>query len=250
MPYLGTSKYYEIKLLLEKEIITGKFPPGSQLPSEPKLAEIYKASRGTIRQALSALEREAIIARRSGIGTLVIRNPGQKTLGSFTEQAVNMGKHPTAKVINISSILTKEANERCRDAFLIAGESDDSEMIFCIKRLRLADNLPVALHTVYLKASDFGPGFIDEDFTDSLYSIYRRYQKKLAWADEIIQARPANEEEIELFTMSALPASQRLVYVRDRITYNVENIATEVLKSIERGDFLGSYKYRLMIEDM
>lgn len=249
MANFGKSKYFDIKQLLEQEIISGKFPPGSLLPSEPKLAEIYNASRGTIRQALSALEREAIIARRSGIGTMVVRNPGQKTIASFTDQVVKMGNQPSAKVMNISTLPVTQASERCREAFFFPGEQNETQTVYCIERLRLADNIPVAFHRVYLKTSDFGPKFIDEDFSVSIYSIYRRYQKRLIWADEIIQARPANDHEIELFNLSEMPLSQRLVYVRDRITYNEENLAVEVLNSIERWDFFGSYRYRLMIQE-
>ncbi len=42
-----------------------------QLPSEPELAEQFGVSRGTVRQALTILEREGFILRRQGAGTYV-----------------------------------------------------------------------------------------------------------------------------------------------------------------------------------
>ncbi|NOH14478.1 MAG: GntR family transcriptional regulator [Chloroflexi bacterium] len=42
-----------------------------QLPSEPELAEQFGVSRGTVRQALTILEREGVILRRQGAGTYV-----------------------------------------------------------------------------------------------------------------------------------------------------------------------------------
>jgi DNA-binding GntR family transcriptional regulator len=122
-------------------------------------------------------------------------------------------------------------------------------LVYCIERLRLADDVPVAHHKVYLRITDFGPDFLNDDFTGSIYAIYHRYQKRLIWANEIIQARSANEKEIQLFNLMALPTFQRIVYLRDRITYNEENIGTEVLESVERSDFFKSYQYRLMIEE-
>ncbi len=45
------------------------YSTGGQLPSEPKLASAFGVSRGTVRQALTILEREGVIFRRQGSGT-------------------------------------------------------------------------------------------------------------------------------------------------------------------------------------
>jgi hypothetical protein len=48
--------------------------------------------------------------------------------------------------------------------------------------------------------------------------------------------------------MDELPAQRWVVYVRERISYDQENIPLEVVASVERGDVFQGYKYRI-IED-
>lgn len=56
----------ELRKELKSEFITG-----GKLPSEPEIAAQYGVSRGTVRQALTILEREGVILRRQGAGTFV-----------------------------------------------------------------------------------------------------------------------------------------------------------------------------------
>jgi GntR family transcriptional regulator len=56
---------------LKERIANGRYPPGSQLPSEAEMVEQYGVSRSTVRSALSALEAEGAIVRRWGVGTFV-----------------------------------------------------------------------------------------------------------------------------------------------------------------------------------
>lgn len=55
---------------LRKEL-RSRYVVGGQLPSEPELAVQLGVSRGTVRQALTMLEREGMIIRRQGAGTYV-----------------------------------------------------------------------------------------------------------------------------------------------------------------------------------
>jgi len=55
---------------LRKEL-RSEYVVGGQLPSEPELATQLGVSRGTVRQALTMLEREGMIIRRQGAGTYV-----------------------------------------------------------------------------------------------------------------------------------------------------------------------------------
>ena len=65
--------------VLNRDIIEGRYKFGEQLPSERILSEQLGASRGTIRSALSKLEKSAMVERIRGSGTFVIhRVQGQK----------------------------------------------------------------------------------------------------------------------------------------------------------------------------
>ena len=58
------------------ELIMEKFPPGSKIPIEPELAEIFQVSRTTIRSAIKALCSRNVLEIRRGDGTYVTKKPG------------------------------------------------------------------------------------------------------------------------------------------------------------------------------
>lgn len=61
----------EVKNGLLKEILEGDFQHAQILPSEDALCARFQVSRSTIRDALSALEKEGIIIRRQGAPTKI-----------------------------------------------------------------------------------------------------------------------------------------------------------------------------------
>jgi DNA-binding GntR family transcriptional regulator len=81
-----------------------------------------------------------------------------------------------------------------------------------------------------------------------VFEIYEKYHRRIAWADEIIQAGFAHGEEADILGMKNLPLQQQIIYTRDRISYDQENLPLEVLQSTERGDFFKSYRYRIVAE--
>ncbi len=56
---------------LQNRIRRREFRPGDQLPPERQLAELFGASRGSVREALRALERSGVIVSRQGGGNFV-----------------------------------------------------------------------------------------------------------------------------------------------------------------------------------
>jgi GntR family transcriptional regulator len=65
------AKYRQIADDLREQITTGTLAPGSQLPTEPKLAAAYGASRSTVRLAVGLLIQQGLVETRQGMGTYV-----------------------------------------------------------------------------------------------------------------------------------------------------------------------------------
>ena len=57
---------------VNEDILSGFYPLDSKLPTEVELAEKYKVSRSTVRQALELLVNDGIISKRWGSGNTVI----------------------------------------------------------------------------------------------------------------------------------------------------------------------------------
>lgn len=65
-------KYILLREKINAEILQGTYPIASKLPTEVELAEIYKVSRSTVRQALDLLVKDGIISKHWGSGNTVI----------------------------------------------------------------------------------------------------------------------------------------------------------------------------------
>ena len=68
---MADAKYRQIADDLRDQITAGTLPPGSQLPTEPKLAAAYGASRSTVRLAIGLLIQQGLVETRQGVGTYV-----------------------------------------------------------------------------------------------------------------------------------------------------------------------------------
>jgi len=85
----ATPLHVQIRSLVRSSIESMEHPPGTRLPPERTLAEMYGVSRITVRQALDALAREGLVRRGRGRagGTFVQEQHGTadrpKVVGSF-----------------------------------------------------------------------------------------------------------------------------------------------------------------------
>jgi DNA-binding GntR family transcriptional regulator len=69
----------QVRALLDEGLRSGRFAPGSKLPTERALAADLRTSRVGVRQALGALEREGLITRHVGRGTFIARPAAEDT---------------------------------------------------------------------------------------------------------------------------------------------------------------------------
>lgn len=67
--------YISVYNQIYADITNGVYTNGSQLPSEPALAEKYNVSRNTLRQALTILNENHLIIKRQGKGTFISYDP-------------------------------------------------------------------------------------------------------------------------------------------------------------------------------
>ncbi|MGC4838752.1 GntR family transcriptional regulator [Micromonospora vinacea] len=68
-PHYGQPRYRLIADELRQRIESGVIPPGTLLPPESALTTEFRASRGTVRQAIAALRDARLVATEHGRGT-------------------------------------------------------------------------------------------------------------------------------------------------------------------------------------
>jgi len=129
------------------------------------LCEQFEISRITVRQALAELEREGRLIRSHGRGTFVAQAQLKKPvfpLVSFTQDVREHGWEPGARVLRFE-VATPPPH------VMLALRLSAGEKMIVLKRLRLANNKPMAVETVHIP-SRLCPGLLSESFVDrSLY---------------------------------------------------------------------------------
>lgn len=95
--------YFQLKRLVADEIDSGRWRPGTRLPSENELCERFDVSRTTVRQALGELEREGALRKEKGRGTFVAEPASTSWLlqssHGFHEDATAEGKEVVSRVL-------------------------------------------------------------------------------------------------------------------------------------------------------
>lgn len=69
---------------IQQALISGTLTPGERLPSESELAASFHVSRGSIRQAMKALEMLGIVTIRPGNGTYINKKPTSKSFNPLS----------------------------------------------------------------------------------------------------------------------------------------------------------------------
>ena len=74
-PIKKAKVYEEIVAKIKDMIEKGRFKSGDQLPVERELAEVFRVSRSSVREALRSLESQGFIESRQGDGTYIASQP-------------------------------------------------------------------------------------------------------------------------------------------------------------------------------
>lgn len=226
--------YAQIEATLRERI--RQMQPGDPLPSDRDLASEFGVSYVTARQAVTRLANDGLVSREVGRGTFVLRSHVEKDmtgLTSFSEDMLHRGMKVHSSVLECS---VKHATPEIAEALHILPNSPVTH----IRRLRFADDIPMALEAVVLSAVTF-PGLEDVDFiTQSLYeTLEKHYGVRLSVAKGTLGAVTPTAEEAALLQISRnIP----LIVVR-RIAYNDFGEPVEYGESRYRSD-----RYQVPIE--
>ncbi len=203
--------YFQIQRSLMERIHSGELSEGDPLASEEELARTHQVSRMTARQALHGMKASGYAVSHKGRGTFVTRPKMEKNilhLQGFTEDMKQRGMVPSSRLL-------------------------EQSVIPHLRRLRLADDIPMALEESNVPLRYY-PGLERTSFkTKSLYAVMReRYGLSVGWADEIIEALPATREESDLLT---LPRRASILSI-SRLIMSTSDLPVEVACSRYRGD--------------
>ena len=224
-----TPMYFQIQAQLLKMIQSGQLRPGDALPSEDELSRTCGVSRMTARHALQSLKNQGFASRHKGQGTFVSQPRVEKDithLSGFTAEMRALGLQPGSRILSAEMV---PAPAEVASRFRV----EVGAPMFNLRRLRLADGLPVAVEEVWLSREQF-PGVDKINFaSSSLYQTLReRYGIRVSRADEILEARAASRHEAELLEIPRRSS----VLVISRTLWDIDGKPVETAHSVYRGD--------------
>ncbi|MBP7818878.1 MAG: GntR family transcriptional regulator, partial [Rhodoluna sp.] len=209
--------YFQVAQKIESAIMDGQLPAGSRLENEVALGDRLGLSRPTVRRAIQELVDKGLLVRRRGIGTQVVH--GQVTRGveltSLFEDLTRSGKKPSTKMLEIKEV---KADTKMAEILAVAVGSP----ILYVKRLRLADNVPVSILENWLPA-DFVDLDHDAMIEHGLYQLLRSRGVNIRVAKQRIGARKSTTLESELLEIDKNSA----VLTMDRTAYDNSGRAVE-----------------------
>ena len=209
---------------------------GGRLPPERELSERFEVARETLRRCLRELEMEGLLERKQGAGTFIAGQPvvKQPQLMSFSEDMRARGLTPSSELLSTRTLAA--GAKLALKLKLVPGSP-----LLEIRRLRMANDEPMALETVYLAQARL-PGFDPAALaTGSLYELLeKRYDVQVRSASQQLQATVLNEEEAEMLEVPAFSPSLLV----ERITLSAKGEVVEYGKSLYRAD---RYRFELNV---
>jgi GntR family transcriptional regulator len=229
----GLPRYYQLREIIRERIISGQWAEDFEIPSERVLSEQYGLSRMTVRQSLSDLVKEGLLYRKQGKGTYVARpkiTQQLMKLTGFTQDITSRAQRPGTKVLKAEMC---PADQKVAEALRI----NEGQPVFRLKRLRLADNEPLAVETSVINFIGCEKLLEDDLENNSLYQLLEeKYGLPPVLADQELEAGLAREDEARLLKIE-IGSPVLLTY---RVTYIERSHPIEVAKSVYRGD---KYKF-------
>lgn len=226
--------YHQVKDILIARISEGIWKPGDLIPTETELMKEFDVSRTTIRQAITVMVQEGLLEKQQGKGTTIKSLKLTGSLGrltGFAEEIMERGFVPKSKLIKAEF----------RDDLFVQKKKlqiPDDEEILCIRRIRFANDEPIALEkTSWPK--HIGEVLMKHDLDGAkFYQILEENNIFLKRAAETISAVNATPYEADLLGVSPGTALLEM----NRLSYGVEDKPIEFTQTKFRSDL---YQYNV-----
>lgn len=223
--------YHQLKQWLSNRILSGEFPPGSQLPDELEISERLAVSRGVVRQALTELTYEGLVNRQRGRGTFVSTPKTAEGLISglrgLVDDAARRGQEVQSRVLVLRETNASEPVAKCLGL-------EPGEPVVELERLRSIDNEPHVLVATYLPLAR-APGLVHRDLHGprSLYRVLREdYGLAIVSSTRRVEATVAGAREARLL---GIKRGAPLLVLRS-IGYTTGGRPLDYFIALHRGD--------------
>lgn len=226
--------YYQLKQILLDKIERAEWSREEPIPSEQKLQETYGLSRTTVRQALDDLVVEGYLNRYRGRGTYL----AQPKVTYDPSAALDLQKYMALQGIQLDWRVLDQQWIAPPSAVRAALHIEPTEQVYCLRRLRLADDGPIGYHCAYL------PSAVAEQIDHSALTEGESltYLRKLELGPirvhRTLEAVAAMHDDLDLLGLEPVAPVLQL----DRLVTDDADKPIEFLRARYRGD---RFKYQI-----
>ncbi|MEM1295998.1 MAG: GntR family transcriptional regulator [Verrucomicrobiota bacterium] len=206
--------------LCREAINSGSYAPGDRFPSEREIADRFEVSRATANKVISTLVAEGHLELLKGVGAKVRKGKALfaslSGMESFTAHAKAQGCSPSTSVLEFQYLSSANVPNVVKAALCFQAEE---EKVIYLKRLRMADDIPMILEHRWLPQS-MAPGLKRKDVSDSFYlALEKRFGLQMTGEQHSISAVILDPEQCETF-QAQIPTPALLVegvgFVKER----------------------------------
>jgi GntR family transcriptional regulator len=230
--------YVQLRQLFLDKIEAGGWPLGEIIPREVDLAEDYKLSRYTVRQALDDLVQAGYLVRTKKRGTIVSRPKVEQNLSrfySFAHDLAAKGLKPISRTLTLEEIVADEELVQ-----MLKLDETTEPKVWHLRRLRMVNYEPLIIESSYLHFNK--P--VDMQHYDwrvvPLYDVLEKYYDiVIERAKEFLEPVKLDATEAQLLEVAPETPAFRV----ERLTYATNGQIFERRISLIRGD-----RYRFYVE--
>ena len=225
--------YLQISQILREKILNREYAYDTIIPSEAELQKTYGVSRITARQAIQELEKDGLVKRARGIGTVVIYQRRIEEylsrIQSFTEEMKERGIVPATSYAHIERV---EADAELAGVF----ETKPGTRLYRVERVRTGDGEPIVVFVSYFPMS-CGFELDDSLFLGSIYELLEERGIILVYVKERFDCMmPDNWIKSQLDMKKNMPVLRRV-----RRSYMADGGVLEYTLSYYRSDRYAYY---------
>lgn len=190
-------KYKMVVDQIEKEILEGKYPSQTKLPTEEELMRRFDVSRNTIRKAIEILVENGYVYQVQGSGIFLreFTKPGCITMRNMNGLTNEFAKDELKSELLELSLL--DADESLAHQM----KCKVNTKIYYIKRLRYLNGVPYVIEESYFN-KEIIPYLNKEICDGSIYKyITEDLKLNIGFADKVIHCEKLNESDAELLQL-------------------------------------------------
>ena len=221
MSDLHLVRYREIEEALRARIASLR--PGDPLPSDTVLCRQFGVSRMTARHAMERLVDEGLVTRMPGRGSFVAQPGAHRRadqLMPFSREMRHRGRRPSSRIL--ARTIRPSTPEEAAALGL-----DDAEPVVLLRRLRIADDEPIAIETAVLVRRATAAVMAADLETGSLHAALAAGGIHLRRGTATISAEAATFEDARLL---GVPRGAPLLVER-RVIRDMQGRAVEATES-------------------